>query len=146
MSGIRVYIPVDAGDLALLADTGTIDTAGRFGYAVTAPVLATLPEADRDEREYAAFLDAALAAAGAATRSASTPALRRRVIASADLPSGAVEETGAGTQVRLTGVLQLTAIAAFHVDASPGGASEDLLWYDVSELPEVLGLARGVDQ
>ena len=68
----------------------------------------------------------------------------RRIVAAADVSSdcvgpAALAESAVESAVSITDSVALKRIASFHVgdDAS---ADDDLLWYDVTELPVVLAL------
>ena len=69
---------------------------------------------------------------------------RRRVVASADVDTAVVSRRdGAAdvTEVELDAVVALSRVASFHIDEQPGGDAADLLWYDVTELDDVITLA-----
>ena len=93
---------------------------------------------DDEEREYAAWSAAAVDAADRAGTG------RRRVVASADVDTAVVSRRdGAAdaTAVELDAVVALSRVASFHIDEQPGGDAADLLWYDVTELDDVITLA-----
>jgi hypothetical protein len=68
----------------------------------------------------------------------------RRVVAAADVDPAWVSGNGAGDSLAAVEVAQPVALArvvAFHVDETPGDEGmSDLLWYDVTELDELLRL------
>ncbi|AKT52705.1 hypothetical protein ADJ73_09145 [Arsenicicoccus sp. oral taxon 190] len=122
--------------MRLLQREGTVlaEGAAATGYAVTAAVVAELANADEEEREYDALLEAAAQAGVGATG-------RRRVVAAADLPTAAVEDLPGGyAEVRVTGPVSGERVVAFHVDETVAHEDADLLWYDVTELGDVLRL------
>lgn len=135
---VRVYLPLDPAALATLRQVGEVGPAPVAGHsalpASTRPGIGN----DDEEREYAAWSAAAVDAA------ASAPEGGRRVIASADVDAAVVQRTADdGTAVELDSVVALPRIASFHVDEEPGGEVSDLLWYDVTELDDVVTLLGG---
>ncbi len=133
MTGVpvaRTYLPLTAADVAVLAETREVPAGAIVGIAVA-------PGTD-EAGEYAAWL---AAAALARSRGA---AAALRVIASTDLDLALLAPApgAAPTPVRIEGSLALRRFVAFHVDETVGGAESDLLWYDVTELAELLALLR----
>ena len=142
----RTYLPLSPTDLQALADDREL-AAGAVGVAVG-------PGAG-EEAEYAAWLAAAELAAdrvartedsaiGSASAGGSSEVVMRRVIASADLDvAGLVPPVSAApTAITVSGAVPLKRIVSFHVDERVGSGVEDLLWFDVSELDEVLALVH----
>ncbi|MFC7486728.1 DUF6912 family protein [Knoellia sp. CPCC 206453] len=132
---VRVYLPLDPAALATLREVGEVGPAPVAGHsalpASTRPGIGN----DDEEREYAAWSAAAADAAGRATTGG------RRVIASADVDAAVVQRTADdGSAVELDSVVALPRIASFHIDEEPGGEISDLLWYDVTELDDVVAL------
>jgi hypothetical protein len=135
----RIYMPLNASRLRSLSTRGVLQPAPLPAHAVTQAVQALAPTKGQDEWEYTALNDAArtsgtLLAAGE----------RRRIVAAADVSSelvGSAEpgDSDAESAVSISDAVALRQIASFHVD---GNASQDeeLLWYDVTELPVVLDL------
>lgn len=132
---VRVYLPLDGPALDALRRTGEVGPAPVAGH--TAVPASTRPGIgnDDEEREYAAW---SAAAADAASRAASGS---RRVVASADVDAAVVQvATEGGTAAEVDSVVALPRIASFHIDEEPGGEVADLLWYDVTELDDVIAL------
>ncbi|MDT0213604.1 hypothetical protein Q9R29_06860 [Rothia sp. ARF10] len=135
---VRVYLPLDAGALDTLRRTGEVGPAPVPGHTAVAPSARPGLGNDDEEREYAAWSAAATDAAALAQRG------ERRVVASADVDAAVVNATTEdGTTVELDSVVALPRIASFHIDEEPGGEVADLLWYDVTELDDVIRLVRG---
>lgn len=137
MPMVRVYLPLDSAALDGLRRTGEVGPAPVVGHAAvpgsTRPGLGN----DDEEREYAAWS----AAAGDAAERAGQG--ERRVVASADVDAAVVlPVTEGGTAVELDSIVGLPRIASFHIDEQPGGEVADLLWYDVTELDDVIALIR----
>jgi len=145
MPVVRIYLPVGRRELEHLQATGTVDaspSSPRQGFAVTDELRSRTPGADVEELEYAAFADAV--AASASARSAPGD---RRVVAATDADPEWVSTGGGGavSSVALVAPVPRSRIASFHVDEDrgvpdDGGQSDDLLWYDVTELAEVCTL------
>ncbi|WP_409483547.1 DUF6912 family protein [Arsenicicoccus dermatophilus] len=133
----RTYLPLDLDDLRALHDRGEVTAAALEGAcAVTAAVARELPDDDEEEREYDALRECAAVAAERA-------GARRRVIAAADLaPAGVADVPDGYAFVRVTSPVRLGQLVSFHVDETTAHEDEDLLWYDVSELAEVLRLVE----
>lgn len=136
----RVYLPVSPEALAALVSTGELGPTPLAANAVTSALGRPGLTVDEEELEHEAW-----AAAAEAASDLSVGGSRRRVIASADVDSANVLE-GAGSDpasVTLGAKVPLRRIVSFHVDEHAGGREvTDLLWYDVTELPDV---ARLVD-
>jgi hypothetical protein len=162
---IRVYLPASLPLLRELRESGRWPE-GTEAHAVTPGLREWYVDGDEEELEYVAFTRAAQAAL--LLLHADKEAPRRRVVVSADLPSGEVDTTDpqlGDSSVRLRGAVPLSAVAAIHVD-DPGVAADieraadvveaalagdedaqfvvdgtedhDLAWYDVSELGHLL--------
>lgn len=129
MAVARTYLPLTPAEVRHLAEHRHTPTGELVGVAVA-------PGADEDV-EYAAWLAAVTLA-----ESAVVDAPARRVVAAADLDLGVLSPAPGPepTAVRVTGPIDLRRIVAFHVDEEIGGGAEDLLWYDVTELPAVAAL------
>lgn len=149
MPVVRIYLPVGRDDLVDLDQRRELpaSSAGpRTGYRVSAELQRAEPSFDTEALEYAAFCEA-VAAAGA-TR----PAAGGLVVIAADVDSAWLVDTPPDAphrtpcSVGLAQTLPIKRVASFHVgdDESTGSDDEpdagDLLWYDVTELREVLGL------
>lgn len=146
--------------LSALRERGEI--LGSEAHAVTPALREWYAEGDEEELEYVAFTRAAQGALRLLRHDPAAP--RRRVVISADLPTGAVarEDRELGSsEVRLAGPVPLASVAAIHIDgegavddiAAAAGVVEEALagdpdaqftvdgaedhqleWYDVSEL------------
>ena len=139
----RIYIPLNASRLRALSAQGALEPAPFLAHAVTPAVKASDPTGRQDEWEYAALNDAAQTCGALLTAGES-----RRVVAAADVSSDLVDpaepgdsdvDSDAESVVSILEAVALRAIASFHVDGD-AGQDEDLLWYDVTELPVVLAL------
>ena len=135
----RTYIPLNASGLRNLSAHGAVEGAPFTAHAVTKAVRDSAPIAGQDQWEYTALNDAAQTSAVLLTAGES-----RRIVAAADVSSdcvgpAALAESAVESAVSITDSVALKRIASFHVgdDAS---ADDDLLWYDVTELPVVLAL------
>ncbi|MFC7491646.1 MULTISPECIES: DUF6912 family protein [unclassified Knoellia] len=132
---VRVYVPLDPASLAALRRSGEVGPAPVAAHAALTPTARPGLGNDDEEREYAAW---SAAAADAADRA---PDGGRRVIASADVDAAVVHHGASDdTVVELDTVIALPRIASFHIDEEPGGDVSDLLWYDVTELDDVIAL------
>ena len=139
MTLTRVYIPLNASGLRSLDADRAIGGAPFLAYAVTAAVQAAAPTAGQDQCEYAALSDAVRGSAALLTS-----AERRRVVAAADVmdevvgpaPDGSIDESA----VSILEPVALNRIASFHVDDDDADEDDELLWYDVTELPGILAL------
>jgi hypothetical protein len=136
MSQTRIYLPLDAKGLRRLAADRELRPAPLQAFAVTDRVERALPEGDEEEWEYAALTDAAAAASAAAGSG------HKRVIAAADVePDWVIVEGQADSAVVVSEPVPLRRVVAFHVDENAGDeGTSDLLWYDATELDEVLRL------
>ncbi len=165
----RIYIPATLIMLRPLRDRLALTTAAGAGlsaHAVTPMLREWYAEGDEEELEYVAFTRAAQNALQLLHADATAP--RRRVVVSADVPPGQLiaEQTELGSsQVRLTGPLDFTAVAAIHIDGvdatadvsaaadvveealagdpdaqfTVDGAEDHVLeWYDVTEVNQLL--------
>lgn len=135
---VRVYLPLDPASLTALRHSGEVGPAPVAAHSAIAPSARPGIGNDDEEREYAAWsaaaVDAAVRAAGGG----------RRVIASADVDAAVVQRANDdGTAVELDAVIALPRIASFHIDEEPGSDVADLLWYDVTELDDVIALLEG---
>lgn len=165
---MRVYLPSTLPRLAAAARAGAFepDTAGHLvAHAVTPAVREWYIEGDLEELEFATLIDAAQAALRLLAEDVDAAA--RRVVVAADVPDAAVRPAPdqGRSRVRLSGPVPLAAVASVHVDEPEAGptvaaavralpAAEagdddarfaldeaeacDLLWYDVSEIPQLI--------
>lgn len=114
----RVFVPVTALDLRVLAADGALPAGTWSAHAVTDALRAAWPDGDDEEWSYAALLTAAQESVERmAARPEEAGAPRRRVLA-ADVagvvasPDPEAPETGVG----VAGPLPLSAVDALHVD------------------------------
>lgn len=162
---VRVYLPATLPLLADLARTGAL-SAPLAGHAVTPGLREWYTEGDEEELEYVAFVRAAQGSLELLHGDPAAP--RRRVVISADAPAGAVTTSGSelgDSRVRIAEPVPLAAIAALHVDSTDAAEvvaaaaqaviaaeagdpdaqftvdsaeDEDLEWYDVTELDQLV--------
>ena len=136
----RVYLPLTAAQLADLAAHGELAGDRVRAYAVTPGLADGFPGADEEELEYAALRDASDAA-----RALRDPGQTHRVIAAADVDAAFLHapDDAAGdvpSRQDVQGPVALRRVASFHVDEAPTDDA-DLLWYDVTEIDEVVRLS-----
>ena len=133
---VRVYVPLDLAALEDLRRRGEIGPVPVSAHAAVEAAGSSSGK-DDEEREYAAW---SAAAADAAERAGGSG---RRVVASADVDTAVVsrQDGDGSTAVELDAVVVLSRVASFHIDEQPGGDTADLLWYDVTELDDVIALA-----
>lgn len=142
------------------------DASGALvGYAVTPAVREWYVMGDLEELEFSAMTDAAQAVLRLLAADPSAP--RRRVVLAADVPDDAVRPAGADVraQVLVTADVAVAGVVSVHVDeagvertveaavaalpAADAGDDDaqfaldeaeanDLLWYDVTEIPDLL--------
>lgn len=137
----RIYIPLNAAGLRSLDTDRTIAGAPLRAHAVTKAMRASAPTAAQDEWEYAALNDAAQSSVWLLTSGE-----RRRIVAAADVDAdlvGIVDSVVSGesrvdSAVLILDSVALKRIASFHVDAADAAEDDELLWYDVTELPVIL--------
>jgi NTE family protein len=135
----RIYIPLSASGLRDLSSHGAVEGAPFTAHAVTRALQASAPAAAQDDLEYTALNDAAQTSAAMLTAREG-----RRIVAAADVASDSVGSAEAAdsyveSAVSISGSVALKRIASFHVDGDDPD-DDDLLWYDVTELPVVLDL------
>jgi hypothetical protein len=140
MSQTRIYLPLTAAGLRALAKSRETGPAPASAYAVTARLeRANSADLAEEELEHAAFSEAAEAALALQGNE-----VGKRVIAAADVDPGTVEPDGSredASAVTVSEPVPLRRIVSFHVDESAGDTGlDDLLWYDATELDEVLRL------
>jgi hypothetical protein len=117
---MRVYIPATWPMLRKLVAGGRFDPVGGTAFALTPRLRESYLAGDEDELEYAALSEAAraslrLLAVEFGLGEDSTPA--RRVVVSADLDDVTLRPDLDDGAVRIRGSVDLTTIAAVHVDA-----------------------------
>jgi len=135
----RIYVPLNASGLRSLSTNGAVQGAPIPAHAVTEALRASDPTAAQDEWEYAALNDAAQTSGALLTAGES-----RRIVAAADVSSDCVGPAEPGdsdveSAASISESVALKRIASFHVDGDDS-QDDDLLWYDVTELPVVLAL------
>lgn len=165
---MRVYLPTTLPRLAAAAAVGAFVPAEDrllVAQAVTPAVREWYVEGDLEELEYAALLDAARTSLRLLAEDAAV--VSRRVVAAVDVPERQVRpRPDAGrSRVDLSGPVPLPAVASIHVDepgaepivaavvqavpAADNGDDDalfaldeaqacDLLWYDASEIPQLI--------
>ena len=140
MTLTRIYIPLNASGLRRLDADRAVGGAPFLAHAVTEAVRASAPTADQDAWEYTALNDAARSSGAVLA-----PGESRRIVAAADVtrelvgsaaPSDAIDESA----VSISESIALNRIASFHVDDDDASEDDELLWYDVTELPAILAL------
>lgn len=140
MTQTRIYLPLNADGLRRLAADREVSGTrggGLRAFAVTEQVERAQPLGDEEEWEYAALTEACDAAS-----SLRGGAPTKRVVAAADVdPTWVVSGTGAAAAVLISSPVPLSKVVSFHIDETAGDEGlEDLLWYDATELDEVLRL------
>ncbi|PFG44018.1 hypothetical protein ATJ88_2735 [Isoptericola jiangsuensis] len=163
---MRIYVPVTLEELATAVVSRNAtrwDLGARPAHAVTAALVAALPDEDTEGHEYAAFL---MAADDSLALVAAGDGAPLRVVLSLDVPDDAVEvggpTDGAPSGVTVTRDLPGVRVEAVHADEPEAAADvlavlaavdadddealgeavervtdRDLLWYDPSEVHAV---------
>ncbi|MFI6031273.1 DUF6912 family protein [Amycolatopsis magusensis] len=165
---MRVYLPATIATLRRLVEDGKFAPISGTGFALTPALRESYTSGDTEELEYAALLDAARASlrliAAEDTDEKDPP---RRVVISADVERATPRPDLDAAVVRVSGPVELTQIAAVHVDTAEAeaavvaaaavidaadlgdddaefalGEAEDheLAWYAPQELPFLLEL------
>jgi hypothetical protein len=139
MTQTRIYVPLLPDAVRRLAADREIGPAPVAAFGVTERVERADPTGLEEEWEYAALTEAAEAAALLQGTS-----VAKRIIAAADVDPGTVSSDGTRESiaaVAVAGPVSLRQVVSFHVDEEAGDqGTEALLWYDVTELDEVLRL------
>lgn len=157
----RVYLPATLNLLRQLRERGEL--AATTGHAVTAGLREWYREGDEEELAYLAFTRAAQAALPLLHADPGAP--RRRVVVAADVVAEPASGELGSSEIRLTGPVPRSAVAAVHVDgaeaepdiaaaaaavpaaaagdadaelAVDGAEDHELEWYDVSELDQLV--------
>lgn len=140
-------------------------SAGLPAHAVTGAVREWYVEGNLEELEYSALIDAAEASLRLLAAEPLAP--RRRVVVAVDVPETLVRIGGdQRSSVRITGPLELSRVVSVHIDeaqsqetiaaavdaldAAADGDDDarfqldeaeacDLLWYDISEIDDLIG-------
>jgi hypothetical protein len=135
MNQTRIYVPLGTAAVRRLAAERRLG-APVHAHAVTDRVERSYPGADEEEWEYAALCDAAEAAALLRANP-----MDRRVVVAADVdPSWVSPGEGPESAVEVAEDVPLQRVVSFHVDEDGGADDEELLWYDATELDELLRL------
>jgi hypothetical protein len=130
-------IPLNAAGVRRLAAERQIGDSQLHAFAVTGRIERADPTGDEETWEYAALTEA-VEAAGLLR-----PARGKRVVAAADVDPTWVQEGGGDTAgaVLVQSAIPLSLVVSFHVDESADDEGmDDLLWYDATELEELLRL------
>ena len=139
MTQTRIYVPLTPDAVRRLAAERRLGPAPVAAFGVTERIERADPAGSEEEWEYAALTEAVEAAAELQGRTNA-----KRVVASADVDPGLVSTDG-GRQglgaLTVSSAVPLARIVSFHVDETAGDQGmADLLWYDATELDEVLRL------
>ena len=139
MTQTRIYVPLLADAVRRLATDRELGPAPVAAFGVTERIERADPTGLEEEWEYAVLTEAVDAAALLqGTRVA------KRVVAAADVDPEWVSTDGSRGglgSVTVASTVPLARIVSFHVDETAGDQGmEDLLWYDATELDEVLRL------
>lgn len=164
---MRIYLAATRPLLAQAHASGRFAESGAACHVVTSALREWYAEADSEELEYAALLEAAEASLRLLAAEPGAPS--RRVVVAAEVPAGLVQPSRATTPrsaAVLAGPVERRHVVSVHVDdeeaeadvaaaarALPAAArgdedaqfvvdgadGHDLLWYDVTEIDRVLG-------
>jgi hypothetical protein len=164
---MRVYLPTTLAGLAAASASGVFE-GPLDGHAVTGAVREWYVSGDVEELEYAAFTEAVEASLRLLAADLDKAGPRRRVVVAADVPDAAVTPRPGEryrSSVGVTSAVPLRDVASVHVDedqaqdvvaeavaALPAADAGDddarfaldeaeateLLWYDVTELPDLV--------
>ena len=142
MPQTRIYVPLNLTTLANLSRTRELAGPVVAAHAVTSAFERSLPGTDEEEREYAAMCAAAQAASDLRVA-----AHDRRIVAAADVPptdvaDPVVPHPDSLSLVDVAGPVRLRHIVSFHVDEIGGTEEVDMLWFDVTELDDVITFAK----
>lgn len=162
---MRLYVPATVDDLSAMTVTARgarWDVPPRGAHAVTASLVAALPDEDAETHEYAAFLAAADASMTLVAGQADAVPLR--VVVTVEVPDDATSDADDGPAPSGVDVVAVpgTVVEAIHVDEPEAAADvralldavdvgddealeaatervteRDLLWYDPTEAHEV---------
>jgi hypothetical protein len=139
MTQTRIYLPMTPDDVRRLAAEREVGPSPLQAYAVTQRLeRSSAADLLEEELEYAALTEAVDRAARLQGSS-----VAKRVVAAADVDPewvAGVEDQGLAA-VEITQPVPLRLVVSFHVDETAGDQGlDDLLWYDATELDEVLRL------
>ena len=137
MTQTRIYVPMTPDDVRRLGAERQLGPAPVAAFSVTERLERADPTGLEEEWEYAALSEAAAAAA-----ELQGTTVVKRVVAAADVDPASVSNDGAREglgAVIVSAAVPLARIVSFLVDETAGDqGTEDLLWYDATELDEVL--------
>ena len=148
---MRVYIPATWPMLRKLVANERLDPVGGTAFALTPKLRESYTVGDDDELEYAAMSEAARASLRLLSvefglGEDSTPA--RRIVVAADLDDIALRPDLDDGAVRIRGPVELSSIAAVHVDTADADNGQVITGSEDAELVEhpvvgqvVLGVA-----
>ena len=132
---MRVYVATTIGGLRALRSNGI--SAPVVAHTVTAALREWYAEADDDELEYAA-----LSAAEDASLLLLVPGEpARRVVVAAEVPDSwvrAANRPDDPSSVLVDLPVPLALVVSMHLDGVDAAHDEELLWYDVTELDDLL--------
>lgn len=137
MTLMRIYVPLTAASLARLVEQRAIvDGPSVHAFGVTGRLERAHPGGDEEQWEYAALTEAVESA------DAYRGPAGRRLVAAADVDASSVSEVGRSlASVDVAGPIPLSRLVSFHIDESAGDTGMgDLLWYDITELDQVVDL------
>ena len=132
---MRVYVATTIGGLRALRSNGF--SAPVAAHAVTAALREWYAEADAGELEYAA----SSAGADASLLLLVPGELARRVVVAAEVPDSWVRPAnvpGDPSSVLVDSPVPLALVVSVHLDGADAVLDEELLWYDVTELDDLL--------
>ena len=136
MTQTRIYVPLNAAGVRRLATERQLGDSQVHAFDVTGRVERADPAGDEETWEYAALTEA-VEAAGVLR-----PGQGKRVVAAADVDPTWVRESGdTAAAVVVESAIPLSRVVSFHIDESADDEGmDDLLWYDATELEELLRL------
>lgn len=136
MSQCRIYLPSDLAAIRALQESGSL--VSREAYAVTQWLERQYPSEDEEGLEYLALGEAKQAVLDRDQDD-------RLVIVAADVEPEHLDQSQPATglpasRVVLREPVPLRRIVSFHLEEAPAGSKydPDLLWYDVTEIDEVV--------
>lgn len=161
MPRTRVYLPVTGADLTTLQRERSLP-GPRPACAVTRALEQSQKGAEEEELEYLALQQAAQGAVSAAAEAGepvvvAAADVEPEDVSGVDTPVGQLRDGRLAGSVTVTEAVKLARIASFHVSddvALPPAPAEgddgvqeieemELSWYDVTELPAIVGLVAG---
>ncbi len=133
---VRVYVPTSLEALARFSEDGGIGPSPVHAHAVTAWLREEWPEAEQDDREYAALT----AAADDSARFLGPDDRPRRVVVVAEVEG--VTEDRESTGVTVDAAIAMRLVRAIHADTEDVDPADpenlgDLGWFGVQEIPNL---------